>query len=60
MRKWLKRALLDYFHDKTLIPYDEKELALLQENIKKELHAEEAEDLYLVVQDIVYSYITSS
>lgn len=59
LRKWLERALLNYFHDAASIPYNEEEFALLQENIKKELHAEGAEDLYLVVQDVVYSYITS-
>ncbi len=30
----------------------------LQERIKKELQTEEAEDPYLTVQDVVYSFIT--
>ncbi|SFD71160.1 YqzH-like protein [Bacillus sp. OV194] len=58
LRKWLEKALLDYFYEKEAIPYAEKDYALLQERIKKELQTEEAEDPYLTVQDVVYSFIT--
>ncbi|MCQ6266124.1 YqzH family protein [Fictibacillus sp. WQ 8-8] len=58
LRKWLEKALLDYFYEKEAIPYTEKDYALLQERIKKELQTEEAEDPYLTVQDVVYSFIT--
>ncbi|MDN4074658.1 MULTISPECIES: YqzH family protein [Fictibacillus] len=58
LRKWLEKALLDYFYHKECIPYTEKEYTLLEEQIKKELQTEEAEDPYLTVQDVVYTFVT--
>ncbi|WP_261129320.1 YqzH family protein [Bacillus sp. Marseille-Q3570] len=59
LRKMIDRCVVDYFGDLELSPLTEDEYDELIEQVTIDLHTQQAEEVFAIVHDKVYSYLSS-
>ncbi|MGP4081023.1 YqzH family protein [Pseudalkalibacillus sp. R45] len=60
LRKMIDRCLVDYFGDLELSPLTEDEYDDLVEQVALDLHAQQEEEVFAIVHDKVYSYLSAA